>query len=101
LKTSYLAIGIVGILLLLAGIVFVLQGDGMIGGSAMTGVTFWIYAGSGVVVVGLILAFLGFYMGSKSETKKPMTSESQNQAAGVGVASSDSPTQNKEDRTTT
>jgi uncharacterized membrane protein len=99
LKTSYLAIGIVGILLILAGIVFSLQGMNVIKNSpVMSGVSFWIYAGFGVAVVGIILAFLGFYMGSKSTStsKKPMTGEDKNKTAGVGVTAPDSPTQNKE-----
>jgi ABC-type transport system involved in multi-copper enzyme maturation permease subunit len=70
LKRSFLAVGIVGILFILFGTVFALQGDGLIGGSAMTGNPFWIYAGSGVVVVGVILAVLGFVLGSRSRIPK-------------------------------
>jgi hypothetical protein len=66
LKGSFLAVVILGILFILFGIVFALQGSGMIGGSAMSGNSFWIYAGSGVAVFGVIIAFLGFYFGSRS-----------------------------------
>jgi hypothetical protein len=69
LKKSFLALGIFGILLILFGTGFALQGDGILGGSAMSGNPFWIYAGAGVVVVGLVLAGLGFYFGSKSKTR--------------------------------
>lgn len=65
MKTSFVALAIVGILLILFGTVFALQGDGKIGGSAMSGDPFWIYAGSGVAIVGLVIAFLGFYLGSR------------------------------------
>ena len=65
---SYLALGIIGILFILFGTIFALQGNGNIGGSAMSGNSFWIYAGSGVVIVGLIMAFLGFYFGTRKRT---------------------------------
>ena len=69
MKRSYLGIGIFGILLVLFGTTFALQGDNMIGGSVMSGNPFWIYAGSGIAVVGLIVAGLGFVMGSRSGSK--------------------------------
>ena len=69
MKRSYLGIGIFGILLILFGTTFALQGDNMIGGSVMTGNPFWIYAGSAIAVVGLIVAALGFVMGSRSSNK--------------------------------
>jgi hypothetical protein len=50
---------IVGGLLVLVGVIFALQGAGAIGGSAMSGVTFWAYAGPVVAVIGLVIAFLG------------------------------------------
>jgi hypothetical protein len=68
-KRSYVGIGIFGILLILFGITFALQGDGMIGGSAMSGNSFWIYAGSAIAIVGLIVAALGFVVGSRSTGK--------------------------------
>jgi hypothetical protein len=68
LKGTYLGLGIFGILLILFGTVFALQGDGLVGGSSMTGVPFWIYAGSGIIVVGLVIAFAGFYLGSKKKS---------------------------------
>ena len=49
----------VGILIALAGIVFMLQGLGAIGGSAMTGVTFWAVAGPVIALVGLAMAGIG------------------------------------------
>ena len=79
MKRSFLGIGIFGILLILFGATFALQGDGMIGGSVMSGNPFWIYAGSGIAVVGLIIAGTGFAMGSRSgkkvETKETNQSE--------------------------
>jgi predicted tellurium resistance membrane protein TerC len=49
----------VGALIALAGIVFTLQGVGAIGGSAMSGNTFWAVAGPVIVLAGLILAVVG------------------------------------------
>jgi hypothetical protein len=49
----------VGALIALAGIVFTLQGLGAIGGSAMSGSTFWAVAGPVIVLVGLVLAGVG------------------------------------------
>ena len=69
--------GIFGILLVLAGTVFALQGDGMIGGSSMTGVPFWVYAGSGLALFGLVLAILGFFY----MTRKGSPAELQPQTA--------------------
>jgi hypothetical protein len=49
----------VGALIALAGIVFTLQGVGAIGGSAMSGDTFWAVGGPVIVLAGLILAVIG------------------------------------------
>ncbi len=48
-----------GGLLALAGVIFALQGAGAIGGSAMSGVTFWAYCGPVIAVIGLVIAFAG------------------------------------------
>ena len=48
-----------GFLLMLAGVVFTLQGVGVLGGSVMSGVTFWAVAGPLIALVGLILAVAG------------------------------------------
>lgn len=48
-----------GALLLLAGIIFALQGVGVIGGSAMSGVTLWAVIGPVIAVVGLAMAVAG------------------------------------------
>jgi hypothetical protein len=82
MKRSFIAIGIVGILLILFGTTFALQGDNMIGGSAMSGNSFWIYAGSAIAVVGLIVAALGFVLGSRSrKTPVPKVTAQEDQAA--------------------
>lgn len=49
----------VGALIALAGIVFTLQGAGAIGGSAMSGSTFWAVAGPVIALAGLALAAVG------------------------------------------
>ena len=48
----------VGILVMLAGIIFTLQGVGVLGGSVMSGVTFWAVAGPVIAVAGLVLAVI-------------------------------------------
>jgi hypothetical protein len=49
----------VGALLALVGIVFMLKGLGAIGGSAMSGSTFWAVAGPVIALVGLAMAGVG------------------------------------------
>lgn len=53
-------LGVVGVLVLLAGAVFAGQGLGYIPGSVMTGDMKWFWIGSVMVVVGLGLGFFGF-----------------------------------------
>jgi hypothetical protein len=48
-----------GVLIAVAGVVFTLQGLGIIGGSAMSGVTFWAVAGPLIALVGLAMAGVG------------------------------------------
>ncbi len=49
----------VGVLVTLAGTVFTLQGVGLLGGSVMSGVTFWAVAGPVIALAGLVIAALG------------------------------------------
>jgi hypothetical protein len=53
-----LAIG-AGVVLALVGVVWTLQGLGHLGGSAMSGVTFWAVVGPLVALAGLLLAVVG------------------------------------------
>ncbi|SER97498.1 hypothetical protein SAMN05216199_1647 [Pedococcus cremeus] len=48
-----------GVVLLLVGALWTLQGLGYVGGSPMTGVTFWAVVGPLVALLGLLLAVLG------------------------------------------
>jgi hypothetical protein len=48
-----------GGLLVVAGVVFTVQGLGYLGGSVMTGVTFWAVAGPVIAIIGLALAAAG------------------------------------------
>ncbi len=48
-----------GILLVLIGVVWTLQGLGYLAGSVMTGVTLWAIIGPIVAVVGLVLLAMG------------------------------------------
>jgi hypothetical protein len=53
-----LAIGL-GALLVVVGAVWTLQGLGYLGGSVMSGVTFWAVVGPVVAFLGLLLAVVG------------------------------------------
>jgi hypothetical protein len=53
------ALVVVGVVIALAGLVFTLQGVGVIKGSAMSNTTFWSVGGPVVVVVGLLVAGIG------------------------------------------
>ena len=48
-----------GFILMLAGVVFTLQGVGVLGGSAMSGITFWAVAGPVIALAGLVLVVIG------------------------------------------
>ncbi len=50
-------IAVLGGLLALIGIVWILQGVGVLGGSFMTGQTLWVWVGAGTLVVGDVLLF--------------------------------------------
>ena len=49
----------VGVVVMLAGVIFTLQGVGVLGGSVMSGVTFWAVAGPVIALDGLAIAVLG------------------------------------------
>jgi hypothetical protein len=49
----------VGLLVAVAGVVFTLQGVGDIGGSVMSGSTFWAVAGPVIALAGLAVAVVG------------------------------------------
>jgi hypothetical protein len=55
-----------GTLIALLGVIFTLQGVGAIGGSAMSGVTFWAVAGPVIALVGLVTAAIGLRRRSAS-----------------------------------
>jgi hypothetical protein len=48
-----------GALIMLAGVIFTLQGFGVIGGSVMSGVTLWAVAGPVIAVAGLAIVVVG------------------------------------------
>lgn len=52
------AVGL-GVLLVVVGVVWTLQGLGYVGGSAMSGVALWAVVGPVVVILGLLLAVRG------------------------------------------
>jgi hypothetical protein len=50
---------VVGVLLVVTGVVWTLQGLDYLGGSAMSGVAMWAVIGPVVAVAGLVLAIVG------------------------------------------
>jgi hypothetical protein len=50
---------VVGGVVALLGLLFTLQGTDVIGGSAMSGTTFWAVAGPIIIVIGLVVAAAG------------------------------------------
>jgi hypothetical protein len=48
-----------GLLITAAGVIFTLQGVGTMGGSVMSGVTFWAVAGPVIALVGLAILTVG------------------------------------------
>ncbi|MGP8124952.1 MAG: hypothetical protein ACLQEQ_03670 [Nitrososphaerales archaeon] len=73
MKEYSVAALVVGILMLIFGIVFALQGEGTIGGSTMSNNPFWIYAGSAIAIVGVVIAVVGCRTGSRSRNPKTIT----------------------------
>ena len=66
MNSRKLALIIVGVLILLAGVVFSLQGANVITGSSlMSGNSAYIYIGAVVAIIGLVLIIIGFRSGSK------------------------------------
>jgi hypothetical protein len=53
------ALAVVGVVIALAGLLFTLQGVGVIKGSAMSSTTFWAVGGPIIMVVGLLVAGVG------------------------------------------
>jgi len=58
-------LGVVGVLLLIAGTIFALQGFGVLGGSVMSGSSFWAAAGPVIAVAGLALLVGGAVRGRR------------------------------------
>ena len=50
---------VAGLVVALLGLLFTLQGVGVINGSSMSGTTFWAVAGPIIIVVGLAVAGVG------------------------------------------
>jgi hypothetical protein len=48
-----------GVVIAAAGVIFTLQGVGLLGGSVMSGVTFWAVVGPIIALAGLAVAALG------------------------------------------
>lgn len=55
---------VLGVVLLLVGLLWTLQGLGVVGGSPMSGVTLWAVVGPVVALLGVLLAVVGGRRGS-------------------------------------
>ena len=53
------ALVVVGVVVALAGLLFTLQGVGVIAGSAMSSTTFWAVVGPIIMAVGVVMAGVG------------------------------------------
>jgi len=82
MKASHWGLLVFGVVLFLAGLTFTLQGYGIVGPSS--GFMFqnktWVYAGSVILVIGLVLAYAAVYL----SRKKPSVSQA---AAPAGPSS--------------
>ncbi len=52
---------IVGVVIALVGLLFTLQGVGIVKGSAMTGTTLWTVVGPVIIAVGLAVVVIGLW----------------------------------------
>ena len=55
---------VLGVVLLLVGLLWTVQGLGVVGGSPMSGVTLWAVVGPVVALLGVLLAVVGGRRGS-------------------------------------
>ena len=53
----------IGVIVALLGLLFTLQGLGVVGGSAMSGSTLWAVLGPIIAIVGIVLVVLGLRRG--------------------------------------
>ncbi len=77
MNSSGWGVMILGIILFLAGATFSLQGANYLGGSAMTGSSFWLYAGVVVAVLGVVLVAIA-YIRNSSRPKTVQAQSTQN-----------------------
>ena len=54
-----IAIGVVGVIVALFGLLFALQGFGVVGGSPMSNTTTWSILGPIIALIGIALAYAG------------------------------------------
>ncbi|HEX3547151.1 MAG TPA: hypothetical protein VHU62_11310 [Mycobacterium sp.] len=54
-----IAIGVLGVIVTLFGLLFALQGFGVVGGSPMSNTTTWSILGPIIALIGIALAFAG------------------------------------------
>jgi hypothetical protein len=65
-----IAIAVLGVLVALAGLLFTLQGLGVVGGSPMSNTTTWSILGPIIAIVGLALAIGAWRAGGRRDTSQ-------------------------------
>jgi hypothetical protein len=58
----------VGVVATIAGVIFALQGIGVLGGSSMTGTTLWSVLGPLIALVGIAIAGTGLWLRRSART---------------------------------
>jgi hypothetical protein len=56
---------VIGLLAMVVGVVFFLQGIGVLGGSSMSGVSFWMWVGLILIIAGAVAVFRGARAGRR------------------------------------
>jgi phosphate/sulfate permease len=64
MKAQRVILSVVGVVLILVGVLWTLQGLGMVGGSVMSGVTMW-------AIIGPIVALVGAYLVWRTSRRAP------------------------------
>ncbi|AKS36023.1 hypothetical protein [Mycolicibacterium goodii] len=62
-SVAAVVLGIVGVFVTLCGLLFALQGFGVVGGSPMSNTTTWSILGPIILLVGVVIALAGWRVG--------------------------------------
>lgn len=70
MRPTFIVLTLIGLLIALAGTVFILQGEGIVGpqSSFMFSNPTWVYQGAAVAAMGLILLIVSLVLGKRKST---------------------------------